>query len=198
MQEQLFKNYTTSKIPYSIKDLLMNAAEKLFLEKGVAATSVTDILTASKQAKNAFYDNYNCKEELVADMRARYDRRISAELLREIDKIPINQSEKMLKAWIETYIKLYINSYHIYDIMYDNSSLNRYKKNQTDPVLNVLIDTIENGNIEGIWSIEEPRLAAAMIKAGVHAIADEFIGDIFSNYQDYYQIIYNYCRKMLR
>lgn len=53
------------KEPYQWKNEIMDAALRLFMQKGFAETSVSDIMQAAGGAKGLFYRFYESKEELM-------------------------------------------------------------------------------------------------------------------------------------
>ncbi|WP_303621336.1 TetR/AcrR family transcriptional regulator [Paraburkholderia caledonica] len=53
------------------RERLFEAARSVFLEKGLAATSVEDIVKAAGYTRGAFYSNFHCKEELLLELLRR-------------------------------------------------------------------------------------------------------------------------------
>src|SRR5690349_9576426 len=50
---------------------LLDAARTIFLEKGVAATSVEDIVEAAGYTRGAFYSNFRGKQEVLMELLLR-------------------------------------------------------------------------------------------------------------------------------
>ncbi|KDR96132.1 transcriptional regulator, TetR family [Peptoclostridium litorale DSM 5388] len=50
------------------KDEIRNIAKRLFIENGVKATSVNEIVKEAGIAKGTFYIYYNCKDELIDEV----------------------------------------------------------------------------------------------------------------------------------
>jgi AcrR family transcriptional regulator len=61
-------------------DELLDAAERLLVERGVAATTVTDITGAAGVAKGSFYRYFSSKEQLLAALKARFLDRLHDEI----------------------------------------------------------------------------------------------------------------------
>ncbi|MGY6123214.1 TetR/AcrR family transcriptional regulator (plasmid) [Paraburkholderia strydomiana] len=53
------------------RERLFEAARSVFLEKGLAATSVEDIVKAAGYTRGAFYSNFHCKQELLLELLRR-------------------------------------------------------------------------------------------------------------------------------
>lgn len=58
--------------PAERETALIAAAERLFAERGVAATTVADIAAAAGLAKGTFYLHFETKEHLVAVLKSRF------------------------------------------------------------------------------------------------------------------------------
>lgn len=67
--------------PAATRDSLLDAAERLFIERGYAATSVDDICTAAEVTKGAFFHHYPSKQELAVAAAIRFQQ-VRAELMR--------------------------------------------------------------------------------------------------------------------
>lgn len=57
---------------------LLDAAERLFCQRGYDATSVQDILTAASSSKGGFYHHFSSKEEMLAALCGRRAQRAAA------------------------------------------------------------------------------------------------------------------------
>lgn len=62
------------------RERLFEAARSVFLEKGLAATSVEDIVKAAGYTRGAFYSNFHCKQELLLELLRRDVDEVSARL----------------------------------------------------------------------------------------------------------------------
>ncbi|RKR37715.1 TetR/AcrR family transcriptional regulator [Paraburkholderia sp. BL17N1] len=62
------------------REFLFEAARKMFIEKGVAATSVEEIAEAAGYTRGAFYSNFSGKRELLIELLRRDDDRALANL----------------------------------------------------------------------------------------------------------------------
>ncbi|WP_201702495.1 TetR/AcrR family transcriptional regulator [Paraburkholderia kirstenboschensis] len=62
------------------REFLFEAARKMFIEKGLAATSVEEIAEAAGYTRGAFYSNFGGKRELLIELLRRDDDRALANL----------------------------------------------------------------------------------------------------------------------
>jgi AcrR family transcriptional regulator len=66
--------------PEERPDELLDAAEKLLVQRGVAGTTVTDITAAAGVAKGSFYRYFSSKEQLLAELKVRFLDRLADEV----------------------------------------------------------------------------------------------------------------------
>ena len=66
----------------------MDAAERLFLERGVSATSIDDIVVTADVAKGTFYLYFASKEKLLAALLERYVSTQCEKLAAAMDRRP--------------------------------------------------------------------------------------------------------------
>src|SRR5271170_2089776 len=65
---------------------LMDSAERIFLAKGVAATSVDEIVAAADVAKGTFYIHFESKELLLQSLQRRFIARFHDDLRASMDR----------------------------------------------------------------------------------------------------------------
>jgi AcrR family transcriptional regulator len=81
------------------KEQLLDAAESILLERGLAATTVADVAQAAGVAKGTMYLQFESKAELLAALRARYvDRLTDAALAPEDEQVSVQQLVHRLVA----------------------------------------------------------------------------------------------------
>ena len=69
-------------------DELMAAAEKLFLAKGVEATTISEIVEEAQVAKGTFYHYFASKNEMLTALGNRYTARFLERLRNAVDGCP--------------------------------------------------------------------------------------------------------------
>lgn len=89
----------------STREAILDAAERLILEKGFSGTSLSDILDKTGLTKGAFFHHFKGKEELAKAIVARYtesDLAIFAEFARKAEKLaddPLQEVMLFLKLF---------------------------------------------------------------------------------------------------
>lgn len=81
------------------RDDLLNAARRLFLDQGFAATSVDQITKAAGVAKGTYYLYFTTKE----DVRAALAERAARQQLMTLERAVAGAADRPLEAWVEAY-----------------------------------------------------------------------------------------------
>ena len=66
-----------NKYPEETVKLILDSAEKLFIEKGYEKTSLQDIINATNLSKGAIYHHFSSKEEIFLRIGDRTGQRLS-------------------------------------------------------------------------------------------------------------------------
>ncbi|AGL00553.1 TetR/AcrR family transcriptional regulator [Desulfoscipio gibsoniae] len=79
------------------REQILSNALKLFARKGLAATKITDISTASNISQGLLYHYYKSKEQIFVELlRDAYDKMIAAALV--LESLPLSPLEKIKMA----------------------------------------------------------------------------------------------------
>ena len=87
------------------RDQLLDAAERLFAEQGVEATSVRDITKAAGANQGAINYHFQSKDKLVMEVFARRMRPVSEQALARLDGLEAGTAVPSLEAVIEALIR---------------------------------------------------------------------------------------------
>ena len=90
---------------------LMGAAEALFLEKGVDATTISEITEAAGVAKGTFYVYFPSKQEMLAALAERYVGQFVQALDEAIGACADDDWVGRLRAWIHANVTTYLRTY---------------------------------------------------------------------------------------
>ncbi|MCS4299491.1 MULTISPECIES: TetR/AcrR family transcriptional regulator [Acinetobacter] len=177
-------------------DELMNAAQTLFLEKGVEATTISEIIASVGVAKGTFYHYFESKQHIVEALKKRYIDFFIAALDTAVATCDAEDWVSQFKVWISANIQTYLESYAIHDIVFGAHHHER-KNNEKNMILEQLLQILNGGQQAGIWHLEQPRLTALLIYSGVHGVADEAIANQLQDSTDFSQQIAMQYLKML-
>lgn len=177
---------------------LMTAAEKLFLEKGVEATTISEIVKLAQVAKGTFYHYFASKNELLEAMGKRYTLQFLNRLEAAIETCAPDDWQKRLHTWIYNCVLIYVETYRTHDIVYTN----HHHHDRTNPERNALLTQLEEilqGGIQaGLWTLEQPRITALMIYHGVHGATDEVIALKTESDETYARDVTSVCLRLVQ
>ncbi|NMG36514.1 TetR family transcriptional regulator [Azoarcus sp. TTM-91] len=161
------------RMPESRRGELMDAAERLFLAKGVAATSVDDITTAAQVAKGTFYVYFPSRDALLAALQQRFVdgfcQRVDAALARR----RTGDWNGRLRAWFATALDTLLDQLVLHDMLFHELGHDHRDLVHDNPVVTQLAALVSQGVAAGVWHAAEPRYIAIIMFHGMHGLADD-------------------------
>jgi AcrR family transcriptional regulator len=157
------------------REELMNAAERLFLEQGIAATSVDEIVSAADVAKGTFYIHFESKEHLLLALRERFIVHFCNDVGNAMERRRAGDWTGRLKGWVEAGINGYLDRVALHDVVFHEFRPDDRRLKHENPVADQLADLLERGTKEGAWSVDSPRETAVMLFFAMHGAVDDAI-----------------------
>ncbi len=197
--EKTYKNSKQSRTkPAEVRlDELMNAAEVLFLERGVEATTITDITDAAGVGKGTFYHYFASKNDMLTALAKRYTEQFVEAVQQAIDACDAGDWAGKLRAWIHANVETYVKTYRTHDIVYNHHHHHDRSNQAKKDILNQLSEIVDGGIAAGIWAPAEPRVVTLLIYAGVHGATDDIIAAQLESHALFAQNLADACLKML-
>jgi AcrR family transcriptional regulator len=150
----------------------LDAAQRLFVEKGIAATSIDDIVGAAEVAKGTFYLYFSSKEALLAALRERFIGSFLERLEAAMERCGPGHWRPRLHAWVRTLIEGYLDQVRLHDvILHENQPYHRDPMHD-NPVVEQLTNLLADGARAGAWLAESPRSTAIMLFHALHGGVD--------------------------
>lgn len=156
-------------------DALLDAAAALFVEKGLGATSIDDIVERAGVAKGTFYHYFPDRAAMLAALRGRYSQHfadLSAEAMIACDAKDIHAR---LDAWIATVLREYVSSYALHDAIFHETSACHRCVMSEEPVVQILAELLDYGEKLGEWVAEDSLAVAVCMFHSLHGLVDEAI-----------------------
>lgn len=154
---------------------LLDAAAALFVEKGMAATSIEDIASRAGVAKGTFYHYFQDRAAMLEALRRRYSQRYADLVDAAMDARTPGDWDARLAAWTQATVDEYLASYPLHDaIFHDPEVCQRCVVSEESFVIS-LAALLRAGAGEGAWSLEDPLTTAAFMFHGLHGLLDEAI-----------------------
>jgi len=162
-----------TKPPEERRGEIMRAARRLFLEKGVASTTIEQITSRAKVAKGTFYLYFSSKEDVLAALGDRYGEELLVGIKAAIAEKPDEDWQGKLAAWARASVSGYLDSIRLHDILFYGSRPHTREGLVDNVVIDHLFDLLQAGADAGAWSIDDARFTAVFLFSGLHGVVDD-------------------------
>lgn len=158
---------------------LLDAGEALVLRKGIAGTSIDDIVAAADVAKGTFYLYFAGKEALLEALRERFADRFGACIATARAKRDPADWSGQLAAWLEGGVRGYLDQVELHDVLFHTPDFlprQRRVDGHMEPVRG-LVELLRNGAAAGTWAADDPEMTAVLLFYAFHGGVDHAIAD---------------------
>jgi AcrR family transcriptional regulator len=177
---------------------LMDAAEKLFLEKGVGATSVDEIVAAAGVAKGTFYVHFASRDHLLAALQHRFVMSYADTLQRAMDACRERDWPGRLHAWVAAGVNGYLDRVALHDVVFHEIRVDDRRLKHENVVVERLATFLEEGMQAGAWPVGDARLTAVMLFSALHAAIDDALAeDAPPNRTTLIEVLSRFCRQAI-
>ncbi|HWK49709.1 MAG TPA: TetR/AcrR family transcriptional regulator [Steroidobacter sp.] len=159
------------------REELLDAAQQLFVEKGIGATSIDDIASAAEVAKGTFYLYFPSKEALLQALQERFVAGFVERLEIAMDRCGPDRWRPKLQAWVRTVIEGYLEQVRLHDVIFHETQPYDRHSMSNNPVIDQFTALLSDGAQAGAWIAEEPRSTAIMFFHALHGGVDAAIAD---------------------
>lgn len=159
------------------REELLDAAQQLFLDKGIGATSIDDIASAADVAKGTFYLYFPSKEALLAALQERFIVVFCARLEAAMERCGPNRWRPRLQAWIKTVVEGYLDQVPLHDVIFHETQPYDRHAMSNNPAIDQLTTLLSAGAKAGAWISEAPRSTAIMFFHALHGAVDAAIDE---------------------
>lgn len=166
------KPRSRTKPPEERREDLMNAAERQFLESGVALTTIDQITTGANVSKGTFYLYFSTKEEIHSALRERFTLKYVRDLEIAIAKRPVDDWLGKLAAWAKVGVAGFYDHGPVVDMLYhDHPQPIDWDKQFR--IVQPLESLLHDGSVAGAWEINDFHFTAVFLFSGLHGIVDD-------------------------
>jgi AcrR family transcriptional regulator len=162
-----------TKPPEERRNELMTAAQHLFLQQGVASTTIEQITTTADIAKGTFYLYFSSKDDVLAALGDRYGQDRLAEVKAAVAQKPLGDWKGKLAAWAAASVSGYLDSIRLHDILFYGSRPPTREGLVENATIDFLCDLLQAGSHAHAWSIEDPRFVAVFLFSALHGVVDD-------------------------
>jgi AcrR family transcriptional regulator len=154
----------------------MNAAQQLFLKRGVASTTIEQITSGADVAKGTFYLYFSSREDILDALGERFAEQLLAGIKTAVAKTSENNWREKLATWARAMATGYMDSIQLHDIVFFGARPST-REGREGLVNNIIIDhlteLLQNGIDAGAWSLADSRFTAVFLFSGIHGIVDD-------------------------
>jgi len=162
-----------TKPPEERRGELMDAAERLFLDRGVASTTIEQITAKADVAKGTFYLYFSSKENVLAALADRFAADLLGRIRKAIAGVPQQDWKGKLAAWASACVNAYLDSIELHDLVFYGSRPAGRENFESNIVVKNLVELLQAGAAAGAFRIDDPRLAAVFLFSGLHGVIDD-------------------------
>ncbi|CAB3915711.1 HTH-type transcriptional regulator BetI [Achromobacter denitrificans] len=153
-------------------DELMAAAEALFIQKGVEATTISEIVERAGVAKGTFYHYFTSKNDMLAALRAKFSQGFLDHIERAVGACAPDDGVARLRAWTRAGVEAYFDGYALHDVVFHDAQHPDRGVAEKSAVLDQLEGILEAGARAGCWTLDDAALAAIVLYHGMHGAVD--------------------------
>ena len=162
-----------TKPPSERRDDLMNAAERLFLERGFDQTTVEDITIGADVAKGTFYLQFSSKADILDALRQRFVQMLLDEVTTAVEACGADDFEGKLAGWARGCASGYLDAARLHHLVFVASP----PPSREGMTRNILIDDLAAllaaGADNGAWTLDEPYLTAVFLFNALHGAVNQ-------------------------
>lgn len=166
------------KRPESRRQELLEAALKLFIERGVSEPTVADVTSAAGAAKGTFYRYFESKEDLIAALEEDYTERLCVLLVESIEGAESGGRWSQVEALVQAASEFYIQNADVHHLLFRAGTHGHAPDGElsvTRPFV-VMRDLIEAGVRDGSLSCDDVELTTYLLFSALHAALDLELG----------------------
>ena len=166
-----------TKPPEMRRDELLAAGERLFVERGVAATSIDDITAAAGVAKGTFYLYFDAKEALHEALHERFGARMRSAVEARITRERKGDWRARLCAWVEGCIAFCLDGAALHDALFHARDFHPRRRTvrSANRTVDLLAALLAEGRDAGAWTLADPAMTAVLLFEALHGAVDHAI-----------------------
>lgn len=166
---------TRRRTPQLRRAELMDAAERLFVAQGVAATSVDDITTEAQVAKGTFYLYFDSRDAMLSALQERFIMGFCQRVGQAMSHHRADNWEARLGTWFKTALDGMLDEVMLHDMLFHDVRPGDRELMKDNPVIAQLAELLRDGSTAGAWHVADAHSLAIMMFHAMHGLADEAV-----------------------
>ena len=154
---------------------LIEAARRLFIEKGYEATTMDEIAAAAAFSKGTLYHYYSNKAELLQVLREEFESEVMGHIRLLVDACPVDDWRGRIRAWINGAVDAYFELNELHDVVIYGSGMPFRNAMADAEITRYLTSLICGGTKAGAWEVDDERWIAVVMFYSFRGGCDEVI-----------------------
>ncbi len=151
----------------------MEAAGKLFVAKGVEATTMDEVAASARVAKGTLYHYFASKAELIEALRGSFRNEFMTRIRTRVEACASDDWTARLRAWVDAAVNAYFDMSGLHDVVFHDATT-PLRHAMTDIEINrYLAGLINDGTKAGVWYADDAAWAAVIMYYALHGGCDE-------------------------
>ncbi|MGH8080384.1 MAG: TetR/AcrR family transcriptional regulator [Lysobacter sp.] len=159
----------------ALRTAALDAAERLFVERGVARVTLADIAAAAGVSLRALRARYPARDQLLLALQDRYVQRFCADSAQAMDRCAEGDWSGRLRAWVRAAVDGYLDHVALHDAVFHDLRTHDRQAWQDNPVIDQLVELLERGIAARVWVAPDPRMTALIFITAMHSGVDRVI-----------------------
>jgi AcrR family transcriptional regulator len=172
--------FVTPVVPIATDDAALrvaalDAAERLFVERGVERVALADIAAAAGLDLRALRACYASREHLLLALQERFVNDFCQRLAQAMNSCREGDWSGRLRAWVQTGVDGYLDNVALHDVVFHDLRTHDRHAWQENPVVDQLVELLEGGIAARVWAAPDPRMTALIFFTAMHSAVDRVI-----------------------
>jgi TetR/AcrR family transcriptional repressor of nem operon len=150
------------------REQILDAAARVLVERGLAATTMAEVAEAASVAKGTVYLYFESKAELLAGLRARYFDDFAARLGEPAAGRPGPGIAARIERLVGASYDFALANHELHHVLFHQAG---FAEEDTFARLRTLLaELIETGQADGELEVADPALATELLLHGLHGV----------------------------
>lgn len=150
------------------REQILDAAERVLVERGLAAATMADVAEAASVAKGTVYLYFESKAELLAGLRARYFDDFAARLGEPAAGPPGPGIAARIERLVAASYDFALANHELHHVLFHQAGF--AEQDTFARIRTLLAELIEAGQADGELEVADPPLATELLLHGLHGV----------------------------
>ncbi len=157
---------------------LLDAAERLILERDIAQITVEDITTAAGVSKGTFYLYFATKDDVIASLRERYVSQLMERQEAAVNRLAAGDWAGRVETWLVAGVQDYLADPGLHNALFHHvgpqrpTHADRERSKPPYGQVDALAAILADGTRAGAFAVTDPLATAVLLFGAVHHAAD--------------------------